>query len=89
MYVCMYMYVYVYVYVYMDVYLYMCIYLCTYVNICKCTHIHIHLPKMREIAISSSTNGAIVHFLVLPGSLLSIIEITEYKHFSPISLSVN
>ena len=30
----------------------------------------------------SSTNGEIVHFLVWPGSLLSITEITEYKYFS-------
>jgi len=91
MYVRMYMYVYVYVYmyVYMYVYLYMCIYSYTYVNICKYTHIHIHPPKMREIALWSSTNGAIVHFLVLPASLLSITEITEYNYFSPISLSVN
>jgi len=25
-----------------------------------------------------------VHFLVLPGSLLSITEITEYRYFSPL-----
>jgi len=37
---------------------------------------------MREIALWSFTNGAIVHFLVLPGSLLSITEITEYKYYS-------
>jgi len=36
---------------------------------------------MGEIALWSSTNGAIVHSLVLPGSLLSITEITEYKYF--------
>jgi len=39
-------------------------------------------PKDGEIALCPSTNGAFVHFLVLPGSLLSISEITEYKHFS-------
>ena len=37
-------------------------------------------PKNRETA---STNGAIVLFLVSPGSLFSITEITEYKYFSP------
>jgi len=41
-------------------------------------------PKMREIALWSSTNGAIVQFLVLPGSLLSVTEITECKYFSPL-----
>jgi len=41
-------------------------------------------PKMREIEIWPSTNGAIVHFLVLPGSLLSITEMTEYTYFSPL-----
>ena len=35
-----------------------------------------------EIALWPSTNGAIVDFLVLPGSLLSITEITEYRYFS-------
>jgi len=30
-----------------------------------------------------STNGAIPYFLVLPGSELSITEITQYKYFSP------
>jgi len=46
-------------------------------------------PKMREIALWSSTNGAIVHFLVLPGSLWSITEITEYKYLVYEGLSVN
>ena len=36
---------------------------------------------MREIARWSSTNGAIPSFLVLPGSKLSITEITEYKFY--------
>jgi len=35
---------------------------------------------MREIALWPST---ILNFLVLPGSELSITEITEYKYFSP------
>jgi len=34
-------------------------------------------------ALRPSTTGAIVHFLVLTGSLLSITEITEYRYFSP------
>ena len=42
---------------------------------------------MREIALWPFTNGAIVRFLVLPGSLLSITEITEYIYFSPLKLS--
>jgi len=37
---------------------------------------------MREIALWPSTNGATAHVLVLPGSLLSITEITEYTYFS-------
>ena len=41
-------------------------------------------PIMQEIAPWSSTNGAIADFLVLPGSLLSITEITEWKYFSPL-----
>ena len=39
-------------------------------------------PKDGEIVLWPSTNGAMVHFLVLPGSLLSITEITEYRYFS-------
>jgi len=38
-------------------------------------------PKDGEIALWSSTNGAIPYFLVLPGSELSITEITEYTYF--------
>jgi len=41
---------------------------------------------MGEIALWPSTNGAIVPFLVLPGSLLSITEIIEYTYFSPLGL---
>jgi len=36
------------------------------------------------IALWPSTNGAIPSFLVLPGSELSITEITEYTNFSPL-----
>jgi len=36
------------------------------------------------IALWPSTNGAIPYFLVLPGSELSITEITEYTYFSPL-----
>jgi len=56
---------------------------CICVCICICMYLYMYPPKMREIALWSSTNGAIAHFLVLPGSLLSITEITEYKYFSP------
>ena len=42
---------------------------------------------MREIALLSSTNEAIPYFLVLPGSELSITEITEYKDFCPLKPS--
>jgi len=41
-------------------------------------------PKNGEIALWPSTNREIVHFLVLPGSLFSITEITEYRYFSPL-----
>ena len=44
-------------------------------------------PMMQEIALWPSTNGAIPHFLVLPGSELSITQITEYKYFSPLKPS--
>jgi len=40
-------------------------------------------PKNGEFALWPSTNGAIVHFLVLPRSLLSINKFTEYRYFSP------
>jgi len=36
------------------------------------------------IALWPSTNGAIPYFSVLPGSELSITEITEYTYFSPL-----
>jgi len=39
-------------------------------------------PKNGQIAPWPSTNGAIPYFLVLPGSELSINEITEYTYFS-------
>ena len=35
----------------------------------------------RTLAVHERTS---VHFLVLPGSLLSITEITEYRYFSPL-----
>jgi len=41
-----------------------------------------HPPKDGEIALWPSTNGAIPYFSVLPGSELSITEITEYKYLS-------
>jgi len=44
-------------------------------------------PKMREIPLWSSTNGAIAYFLVLPGSLLSSTEITAHIYFSPLKPS--
>jgi len=37
-------------------------------------------PRMQK----SSTNGVIPYLLVLPGSELSITEITEYTYFSPL-----
>jgi len=40
-------------------------------------------PKNGLIALWPSTNGANPYFLVLPGSELSITEITEYTYFSP------
>ena len=40
-------------------------------------------PKNGLIALWPSTNGAILYFLVLLGSELSITEITEYTYFSP------
>jgi len=42
------------------------------------------LLKNGEIALWPSTNGAIAYFLKLPGSLLSITEITEYKYLIPL-----
>jgi len=44
-------------------------------------------PKNGQIALWPSTNGAIAYYLVLPGSLLSITEITEYEYFSPLQPS--
>jgi len=41
-------------------------------------------PKNGLIALWPSTNGAIPYFLVLPGSELSITEITKYTYFSQI-----
>jgi len=41
-------------------------------------------PKNGLFALWPSTNGAIPYFLVLPGSELSITEITEYIYFSPL-----
>jgi len=41
-------------------------------------------PKNGLIALWPSTNGAIPYFLVLPGSELSITEITQYTYFSPL-----
>ena len=41
-------------------------------------------PKNGLISLWPSTNGAIPYFLVLPGSELSITEITEYTCFSPL-----
>jgi len=40
-------------------------------------------PKDGENALWPSTNGAIPYFLVLPGSELSITEITEYTYLIP------
>ena len=37
----------------------------------------------RTLAVHERTS---VHFLVLPGSLLSITEIAEYRYFSPLKL---
>ena len=39
---------------------------------------------MREIALWSSTYRAIPYFLVLPGSELSITDITDHEYFSPL-----
>ena len=39
-------------------------------------------PKNGLIALWPSTNGAIPYFLVLPGSELSITEITGYAYFA-------
>jgi len=36
--------------------------------------------RPRNLAVHERTS---IHFLVLPGSLLSITEITEYRYFSP------
>ena len=41
-------------------------------------------PKNGLIALWPSTNGVIPYNLVLPGSELSITDITEYTYFSPI-----
>jgi len=81
---------------YVDAYLHLCGFICRFTssylkkNECIFRHsifrhesCHSFPPKMREIALWPSTNEAIVHLLVLPGSLLSITEITEYTHFSP------
>jgi len=46
-------------------------------------------PKDGEIALWPSTNGVIPCFLVLPGSELSITQITEYKYFCPLRLAAN
>jgi len=40
-------------------------------------------PKNGLIALWPSTNGAIPYFVVLPGSELSVTEITEYYYVSP------
>jgi len=79
------------VYIYMPYYVWryrrgngvykICVFVCMYIILYICTW---YPPKMREIALWSSTNGAIAHFLVLPGSLLSITEITEYRSFGPL-----
>ena len=57
----------------------------------RCSVLHCvaicNLPKMREIPLWSSTNGAIAYFLILPGSLLSITNITAYICFSPLKPS--
>ena len=45
-------------------------------------------PKDGEIALWSGTTGEIVHFLILPGSPLSNIEITEYTCCSVIQSTV-
>jgi len=42
----------------------------------------VYRPKMREIALWPSTNGAILYFIIILGSKLSTTEITEYKYFS-------
>jgi len=42
---------------------------------------------MRTIALWPSTNGAIAHFLVIPGSRLSITDITEHTYFSSLKPS--
>jgi len=44
-------------------------------------------PKNGLIALWPSTNGAIPYFFVLPGSGLSITEITQYTYFSPLQPS--
>ena len=41
---------------------------------------HPHPPKNGLVALLPSTNGAIPYFLVLPGSDLSIADITEYTY---------
>ena len=53
-------------------------------NMCHFTYIIYIPPTNGLIALWPSTNGAIPYFLVLPGSELSITEITEYIYFSPL-----
>ena len=56
-----------------------CVAVCCSVSLCG--HIW-NPPKDGEIALWPSTNGVIPYFLVLPGSELSITEITEHTYFS-------
>jgi len=60
----------------------------SHTNVSSVSHLCIvNPPKNGLIALWPSTNGAIPHFLVLPGSELSISEITEYTYFSPLKPS--
>ena len=62
---------YIYAYIYVHIYIY--------------AHICAYCPlKNGLIALWPSKNGAFSYFLVLPGSELSIAEITEYTYFSPL-----
>ena len=92
MHICMYICIRVYIHecIYIHIYMYTYIYMHTYVPITRmCVCVISHPPKNGLIALCLSMNGAIPYFLLLPGSKLSITEITEYTYLVHWRLAVN
>jgi len=85
-YVHMYVSIYSYVYTYISTYIYN-IYVYNFKHMYMYAYVYIYICissqgwTNRTLAVHERTS---VHFLVLPGSLLSITEITEYTYFSPL-----